>query len=248
MRVAVRRKNVMDNRGDPKWRPLRVVARMAEPVVYYGDGLHLDGILSWGAYRAMEDKARLPPVSAVEFPIDFLLPVAKWVWPGEVSGVDNERVLTKGGKAWGWCCSAVQDTWLRHSMTQIRKKPALEEMARLTTSPSANLGAGSMKAYDLPMPTSFALELVWYALGDADEVKRLLDLVPAVGKKINLGNGRVLEWAVEAVDEDKSIWDGDKLMRRMPAGTYGGHATRRAIRPPYYHRSRLMDCVEASNA
>lgn len=101
-----------------------------------------------------------------------------------------------------------------------------------------------MKAYDLKLPTVFAPQQTWHALGDIDRVRHLLSYVPAIGRKRNLGAGTVLEWSVERCEEDCSVAHNGAATRRVPA-FFGleGAPHYGAIRPPYHHRSRRMECV-----
>ena len=247
MSALLDREGIRDDRDSPDWVPLKVVARMGEPIVHYEDGLYLDGPLAYGAFCLMPDRASLPPINAVDWPVDFDLPVAKWAVAAP-EGDHDKRLLTVDGRAWGWCCSAAVVDWQRRSTHMVRKHPAIEKMVQHSSSKSFHRGAGHMKAYNLPMPTCFAHEIKWFVLGDKDGVERLLTKVRHLGKKVNHGNGRVLSWAVEEIEQDKSIWDGDKLMRRMPASVCDKrtHFTG-SIRAPYFHHSRVMLCVGPDN-
>lgn len=239
--------------------PLRVTARMDEPIGYLGDMLHLDGPIAYAVYHDLDERTRLtiPPIETTDWPIDLTLPLSTW-WvdpdPGTHDHIDprllKRQRTGRDGPApqlWGWCASAVDEsTWAVRSKLEIRKKPALKEMTRYTDAKSANLSSGHMKAYDLAMPTVFAHEIVWYAHGDADKVRSLLTrFVPALGKKRSVGNGTVREWIVEQVEHDWSIiGDGGQLARRMPFGAAPGSARYGAIRPPYYHATRVVMAVE----
>ena len=238
-------------------RPLRIIARMSEPIVYSGDGMHLDGILAACVYRDLDDRTRrrLPPLSS-EWPVDLRLPLSRWVvdvspeWDGGHPRV-VERARSHGQhvhRLWGWRASAPASDWQLRGKAEIRKKPALDEMARYTDARSATITSGQLKAYDLALPTVFAREVVWYAHGHPGEVQRLLDAhAPAIGRKRNLGWGTVMSWNVETIDEDRSVVDGDVLRRRMPveSGIEGATADG-AIRPPYHHPSRVLPAVEAA--
>lgn len=210
---------------------LRITARMAEPVVSYGDGMHLDGILAWAAYMDLprEEREELPNIQHTDAPADFDLPLERWEHCGH----------------WGWCASAVHADWSRRGIHNVRRRTPLAEMQRYTPDGSVNVKGGRYKPSDIPMPTIFARQLVWYALGDLSQIGRLLDRVSNLGKLSNVGAGRVLHWIVERQQDDWSVHRDDDLTRRMPTGVpwtglpcYGG------LRPPYWHRSRQAEAVE----
>ena len=209
--------------------PLRITASLAEPFIYYGDGMHLDGLVALGFFRAMprEEQEALPPISSDD-PTDFPLPLDRWEYGG----------------AWGWKASAVHCTVLRASVYEVRKKTAVAQMARYTSSPSVEISGGHFKSTNVPFPQAFAHTLTWYAVGDLLEVGRLLALVHGVGKLCKGGCGRVIRWAVEEWPEDWSLLRGGALTRRMPWGFAPGIRRHGAIRTPYHHRSRVVDACE----
>lgn len=251
-------------RMHPGYVPMRIVARMDEPIAYLGDLLHLDGPIAYGVYHDLDEQTRrtIEPIEKGEWPVDFrtITPLSTW-WvdydPAQHGEVDA-RLLSRqanGRKTpdrqlWGWCCSAADESsWAARSKLEIRKKPDLARMTRYTDAKSANLSSGHMKAYDLTVPTVFAREVTWFAHGDVDRVRHLLaTYVPALGKKRNIGSGTVREWIVReepGARDDVAIHQDGKLRRRMPVGAVTGEAVRAgAIRPPYYHHTRIVMCEE----
>lgn len=242
--------------------PMRVVAVMDEPIGYLGDLLHLDAPLSYAAYHALDLQTRksIAPPGSPEFedwPIDLELPLSTWWLPYVVHehGAIDPRLCKRNRndpsdrsqRLWGWCASAADEAaWGVRSKLEVRKRPELGRMARYTDARSANISSGHMKAYDLAVPTVFAREVVWFAHGDADRVRDLLNrFVPAIGKKRNIGSGTVREWRVEACDEDRSTVTEGAPRRRLPCGAARSDSMRLgAIRPPYYHHTRTVMAVE----
>ena len=231
---------------------LHIVAEMSEPVIYYGDGMHLDGILAWAKYTDLsrEERAAVPPITE-PWAWDFDLPLRTWSVPSVTAEYVDDRLFVnrprvrnghKEGALWGWCASAVHAEWLCHDRYAIRKRPELEQMVRYTESPSVNLGAGQQKATNLLLPARFATELHWYAVGDFAEVGRLLAHVRAVGKITTKGPGSVMRWRVEPWKEDWSVMCAGSLTRVMPIGydAAGGYAAEASIRAPYHHASRVV--------
>lgn len=212
--------------------PMKVTAIMGEPVVYFEDGMHFDGPLSFGAYveYVREHGDNLPPMGA--WALDFDLPLSRWTVPAP-AGVDP-RLLDTDGRLWGWRASAAQADWVAQGRLEVRKRPAEEAMIRYTRAASHHSGMGPLKAKDIAHPTLLAFEIQWYAHGDRKGVERLLSYVTHIGALVGHGPGRVLRWVVEPMGVDWSCERDGKLMRVMPRE--GG--PRRSIRAPYHHRSR----------
>lgn len=239
--------------------PVRVVARMDEPIAYLGDLLHLDAPLAYASYHDLDERTRrtIPPIESTDFPVDLELPLSTWWLPYDEQrhGPIDPRLMKRNRmdstdrsqRLWGWCASAAVEAWDGRSKLEVRKRPELGRMTRYSDAKTANVSSGHMKAYDLAIPTVFAREVVWHAFGDADKVQALLTrFVPAIGKKRNIGSGTVREWRVEVVEEDRSTVADGGPMRRLPAGATSGPARSGAIRPPYYHHTRLVMSVEPS--
>jgi hypothetical protein len=231
---------------DETMTPFRVRAIMGEPVIYSHDGMHLDGVLAWGAYIAHvreHGHDSLPSINA-PWALDFDLPLAKWTRPVPDGAQVAPRLLNDNGMLWGWCASAAVADWVTHGKIEVRKRPDIQRMMRYATSPSLHLGAGPHKAFDVPYPTSFAFTIEWYARGDRASCAEMLADVTHVGKKHKLGFGKVLRWDVEDMDDDWSVAKDGVLTRRMPRDD-GRMAP---IRAPYHHISRLAPCAEVGSA
>lgn len=223
--------------------PLRITAHMSEPIVYMGDGMHLDGILAGAAFRQLPGgmRATMPTADETDWPLDMTMPLSKWRVPFD--GRCNRRLRDERGFVWGWCASAVHAEWLLHTRVEVRKRTAVEEMQRYTAAGDVELGSGRFKPADLTLPARVAHRLVWYARGKAEAVERMLTYVPSLGRKRGHGNGVVARWEVERIDEDWSVTRAGKLTRAMPAGYADGRRKVAGIRPVYWHRSRQIECV-----
>lgn len=237
---------------------MRVVAVMDEPIGYLGDLLHLDGPLAYAAYHDLDIDTRktIPPIEQTDFPVDIELPLSTWWvdYDPDQHGTIDTRLLKRrqrgagrpGPQLWGWCATAVDEsTWGVRSKLEIRKKPPLKEFGRYTDAKNHNTSSGHMKAYDLTMPTVFSREVVWHAHGDPEKVRSLLSrFVPALGKKRSTGSGTVREWVVEPGGEHDGVTVEGRLSRRLPATAADGAFRIGAIRPPYYHPTRMIGAVE----
>ena len=96
-----------------------------------------------------------------------------------------------------------------------------------------NSKSGPYKGYRMPITIFLIPRLTWYCVGDATEIRELLENVTHIGKKRSQGYGRIRRWAVGETSEDLS-W-----MRPTPDEN-GDEVT--SIRPPYWESSNLRVC------
>lgn len=229
---------VVDTTGDGRWTPVRVEARLGEAVIGLPkDPMHLDGPLSWGAYQdalMAEDPAtlRLPPMR--EWAHDFVLPLATWTGPCTRPDPDPRLLAADGRSVWGWACSRAEYRVLRHAVAHVRRRPAVDEMARWTSADRYHPSLGPRRAANLQHQGVWVDRVRWWALADPGRLRQLLDRVTHVGRLARHGWGRVLSWSVVEDAEAMRRWRG----RWFPA--HGGQL--QSVRAPYHHASRRMLC------
>lgn len=224
--------------------PLKVTAHMAEPIIYYEDSMHLDGILSWGWWRkecqaGREDEYDDP--AHIDWPDDPDLPLARWHAPP--SGGCYARLLDSG-RLWGWRASdIIIPDGVKRGSVAARRMVDVDDMVRHTDAARLKTSSGKLKPKDKTYPTIFAHGYQWYAVGDPDGVHEYLREVTHIGKLTGHGQGRVKRWQVDEIDEDRSIVHGGRLMRTMPESfCEADRATvRDTIRPLYWHPSRQVE-------
>lgn len=221
--------------------PIKVTAEMAEPVVDYDDGLHLDGLLAYARFRERERaglNGDLPDPNHAEWATDFDLPLATWEAPR--AGACHARLL-EGGDLWGWRASDAcwPESAIRGSIA-LRRMTNVDQLVRHTDAATHKASTGALKNKDRTYPTRQARHIQWWAVGDPERVDELLREVTHIGKLHGHGQGRVQGWRVEEADEDRSITHDGTLMRRMPASWDDSPqpSRRHTIRPPYWHPSR----------
>jgi len=231
--------------ADSVMRPLHIVARMAEPVVYLGDGMTFDGILAaaWMRDLPYELTSRWPSATRDEpWLRDLEMPLQQWSVP--YAGKCHPDLRDESGNVWGWHASSVFANWAVMGRVEVRKRAPLDEVERWSDAKNFETSAGRYKAHDLKLPSRYATELHWFAVGRPKPILRVLrNHITAIGRKVGHGNGRVLEWAVDDWHADWSIRVGETLARPMPVGFTRGRVARRGIRAPYWHPSRQIDCV-----
>jgi len=225
-------------------RPLKVTAQLVGAVA--GEVPKLDSIIERAMAHRCEPAALRPPDEDGEYGPDGVpIPIAR------------RRV---GGVAWSiplasWPIYAAQED--HHDFVHKRFDPPPDVLR-----PNA-LGVfygnnGEFRGYRLPLRVRDVGRVVWFCVGDAKEVRRLLTHprsgVRYLGKKGSIGYGLVKSWTVEPADDDWSWFApspaGTVLMRGLPASMplpndlvgfrkwYGG------VAPPYWSPKYHVEMVE----
>jgi hypothetical protein len=104
---------------------------------------------------------------------------------------------------------------LRH---WTKKTPTIADFAALTTARKINVSAGQFKPYYLPLRCQVpAGILVWWCVGDPQEIAALLGGVTNIGAKAGHGYGRVAHWRIVPVgpEEEWSLLRPDDHTGRM---------------------------------
>lgn len=225
--------DVADTVASPAWRPFRVVATIADPVITVADPMHLDGPLAYCAYLAARESGVVLPPLTVDRCADFRVPLATWTRPAPAG--TNPALLAADGTVWGWCCSRAVLTEHGTTAVEIRKKPPTQEYARYTTDARHHDGLGAHKARNITYPGRLVTHVTWWALGDQDATASLLTRLRALGRVTGHGNGRVLKVEVqEGGPADRDAW----MNRDFPAPV--GRGVPGAVRAPYWHGTRKM--------
>lgn len=109
------------------------------------------------------------------------------------------------------------------------------------------------KSWFLPLRKRPASCVAWWCVGERITLQAMLDAIPAIGKKIAHGHGRVKRWTVQPCGDDFS-WTmpgeaGPVLMRPLPWGDFlptgltGYHRDFGACVPPYWHPDQFREIV-----
>ncbi len=244
-------------------RPLRVVARLAGSIALArAEDIALDGLLAYQMLRRHfgEEFYHLP--DAKEHLVFADLPLERrgapsariatlqtgdtWMQPGR--GIVDESF-------WYWACSSAQievqgyatQYWNKRFDTQAALSDHIDFGGKVE---KVLIEQGRYKSYHMPLPTLVTDRVVWYAYGDLERVKDLLQDVMSLGKKRNYGNGMVIAWSIDPMDEDWSTWRGDRLMRPVPGPLladieWNGPFNMQyiAYRAPQWHPANQALCV-----
>lgn len=227
--------SVTDTTTDPHLTGIRVTAHPADPIVGLpSNTLMLDGILSSAAYQhATASGLALPPMTR-DHVVDFALPLATWTRPAV--DVDARLRAADPTHVWGWACSAGQYTPDRHTIAEVRRRPAMERMAYWSTARAHNIALGPRRAGNNIHQAIWTRQITWWALTtDLAALQALLAEVTHLGRLTHHGWGRLLTPPHATIDDDAHRrWQN----RPMPAPA-GPSAS---IRPPYHHPSRRLPC------
>lgn len=152
-------------------KPLKLVFRLATPVVEPEYPIHLDAVLAYAAVTAADGD-----LNAQES-----LPLAK-----ETNGQD-----------WVWRASALR---FDNGLTQIRyftRKTDVEEIAEWqgdmirNRGDKVSLASGPFKNYFMFFPVRHASQAVAYCMGDKEGIAKLLQKITNLGKRTRLGFGKI---------------------------------------------------------
>lgn len=236
--------------------PCVIDADLSEPIVTYGDGLHIDGPIAYAVFMDLpvEEKNQIPSIES-NWALDFDLPLERWTSQCELPQTTDPRLTVDGhlvpvdggdgfiGRVWGWNSSAAVAVGVsEESRHELRKRPPIEDYVKYTESVRVETAMGPNKAKDLCFPTVIVRRIRWYAVGDIERIQWLLTrYVHSVGKLSRHGQGRISQWRVRpSRDGDLSMTGTDgRPMRRLPAMMFPERPVQMGtIRAPYFHRSR----------
>ena len=216
-----------DYAGLPKT-PIIITAELVTPILHAEqDRTHLDGILSAAAITDHPHPSGWDHVAIVPLPLDLA-----WVSP---QGLPL------------WACTPLMPASDTHTSREYWHKRYPSHRAELGDKQSANTSAGRWREYRMPVQAQSVDRLYALAIGNHDEVQRLLDGVSHIGKKGSMGYGRVARWTVTPAAHTLA----DVLaMRPVPvaSGLIESGVTEpiRGWTPPYWYAPHWADCVVAT--
>jgi CRISPR type IV-associated protein Csf3 len=226
------------------FQPLRVTAWLQCGVV--SDAyLPLDGIL---LYQAMRDRYGARVTSAV----------------GQQGSEEHRHasvplaICERDIPHWYYACSFAQPArWWAGEGQDAWNKRFDAGLAHLIDfdgkRPRVLVESGKYRAYHMPLFYRVAPKIEWFCVGDAAGIEYLLSTVTHIGKKQDMGWGRVTRWQVEPWPHDWSVWrqtDGEQPepMRAVPvAGRQefwmGWKVMLYGFRPPYWLPENQATCI-----
>lgn len=183
---------------------------------------------------------------------------APWVLEGngkEFSGYIGLPLMQLPGNRWAASRGIYKE--IEKTVEHFNKRPDFfgAEKAEYLENDTGIISSsvGIYRAYRMPqvIRTIEDGKIEFWARGHKDEVKNLLDGIPALGKKYAMGYGIVESWKVEDCEEDYSLWHPEYgLMRPVEVGSIeettcdlsGYPIMDYATKPPYWKELNFRRC------
>lgn len=232
--------------------PLLVTAWLSSPLA--GDPPQLDSLLEWSLAPfevGFQDKQKR---GVPHHHIDRSLPAPE-------QGVIRIPLYRKwlGGFLIAQCSDAIMPAAKADAVDHICKRIAVEHSGLLADDERKVVSTTNSwtKSYRMPLRIRLIERVAWFAFGTRSSVRKALRDIHAIGKKVADGYGRVREWIVEDIAEDRTWFaksnGGTVLMRTLPRLIDGkawlpddliGYKRHfGACCPPYWHQERFGEIV-----
>lgn len=169
--------------------PLRVTALVPGQIALPNGPLALDSLLA--CQVALRDG--LPPPSSAADCVPIQIPVQ----------------LEPGGRF--HLCSFSEGGLTEFDIRYVNRRAPTEAYVEFGVPGRVQINGGPDKSYRIPLEVGHVAggELVWWCVGDAEQIRQLLATVGYLGKKRNVGLGRVAGWTVEPCE----TWPGFPVVR-----------------------------------
>lgn len=108
-------------------------------------------------------------------------------------------------------CSFSVGRLVEHDIRFINRRAPVERYQQYGVTGRVQIQGGPDKSYRIPLEVGFVEDarLTWWCIGDRAQVEDLLSGVLFLGKKRNVGLGKVERWSVEPCD----TWPGFPVVR-----------------------------------
>lgn len=208
-------------------------------------GIALDGILAaqiWQNLLTELPPNQIPWPSTTANPPDLALPLARCTTAGDQPDL------------WHWAATCSQPIGPCRTEVHYRAHHldhrAMEDLADKALPASLSPRSGAFRSRRMPLIVTSCHAVTWSAVGDPDEVARLLKPIAAIGKKRGHGEGTVSHWQVTVTNRNRweaaHLHQDQTLGRPSPPGCLpephrAGPTIRAGLRPPHMHASRQTD-------
>jgi len=224
---------------------LRVVANLSSPLA--GDAPHLDSLLVYVSSRIYGKDAE------DGYKVDRSLPCPP---------TDHLPIAMPRLRVSGWniarCTSPILSEVKSEGVEYVCKRIGVEHSGELADDERTVVTTTNSwtKSYRIPLRVRVVQQVVWLCVGDRRGMLKLLHNIPAIGKKIAHGFGRVAKWEIERIGNvPHAHWPwwidsevGPVLMRPLPVtddvpAFVGGKRDYGSCVDPYWHPDRYGEIV-----
>lgn len=223
---------------------LRVVAHL--DTMLAGDPPMLDSLLVYLSCRMA-----CASLGLEDFKVDRLRPCPD---------TSNVPISIERRRVTGWnialCTSPILDEVTHDGTEHIAKRIGVEHAGSLVKEERKVVTTANhwTKSYHLQLRVRRVDRVAWLCRGKASELRKTLKQIPAIGKKIASGYGRVASWEVERIEADSHPywpwWIDGVLMRplplawdKLPIGLAGARRDFGACVDPYWHGDRFTEII-----
>lgn len=213
--------------------PLEITFRMETPICLTYPFIFFDAVIAHlrnrcvdpEGYRALPSKKVVKKASEIDIPIKKMhLPNGDYIYHSSVSIFDfSEGYVTTIYKR--FC-----EKYLNYGKIKRKK---------------IDRGRGYFRDYMIKLVYVPAKTVAFYVNGDAEQIEKLLEGLPALGKKTAIGFGVIKDFKIKEIKEDKSIICNGKAMRPIPidALSEAEEIVLMAYKPPYWAKENHRPCV-----
>lgn len=168
----------------PRYQSCQVRVTLSQPIGGY-DPIHLDGLLQ---SAVVLDALEGIPLERSSTPYTIPLPLeVLWRSPDGLPLYQCSSLLPVGR------VKSSIFTWTKKNEESVSRFAARKKDG---TEWQPDNGSGQHKEYCMPLPVKSSTSLIGYAVGDLEEISRLLKLLPALGKKTAWGLGSIANVAI----------------------------------------------------
>ncbi|MEM3480656.1 MAG: hypothetical protein QXP84_07665 [Candidatus Korarchaeum sp.] len=212
------------------YEPLKITFELRTPVVLAHPWLHFDGILAHMALRDalgpgyfdLPSKAAIGWEKIVEKKSP--LPLAKFCVEGDCIFKASVALF----ETEGFQLTTIYKRFFEAKAHEIRKAKKVDVVR------------GPFRSWALRLPYVPSKKAVFYAVGDEEEIGKLLRHLPGLGKKTAIGFGEIRSFTIERSEDNSLVMDGI-AMRPIPVKMLRSfsEAFLLACSPPYWLRENV---------
>lgn len=220
------------------FQPLQIIFKIRPPLFVSNPWLYLDSLVQYLCLReALGELFYILP-SEINLELDnLMLPIKKTddVYHASVSQFDKAPLYQ----------STIYKRFDDKNTYKLKPK---QRQGRIHTD------RGYFKDFMINLPFLLSEEVSYYTCADKAELERLLPNITNIGKKTDIGGGRVLDIEIKEVESDYSFYKDGRIMRPIPPhlakklplmeGTTYMNTT---YKPPYWDKRNVAMCLCPKN-